>query len=362
MAPPKAKSPKILHQPLYLATRLGIAAASLGPLQQTLHSAGCVGRLYATSRLGRKHFTRAAANLAAAFPDWHRGRIEEHAIRSHEHLFKLGMEFAYIPRVLNEDGWPDHLELGEVGPALRVLIESRPCLLITGHCGNWEILGHTMALLGFPMHALYRPLDLPQLDRWVRVTRQRRGLIVVDKFGALKQLPELVAGGAPVGFVADQNGGDRGVFVPFFNRLTSTYKSIGLLAMQFNATIICGHARRLPPSSPRTRTGLGDHIDVLDVFGPAEWSTHPDPLFYLTARYRRAIEMMVRRAPEQYLWMHRIWRSRPRHERLGRPFPEHMAEKIRLLPWTTEADLDHLREHSARDAATLAASGADRLS
>jgi KDO2-lipid IV(A) lauroyltransferase len=84
------------------------------------------------------------------------------------------------------------------------------------------------------------------MDRWVRQTRARRGLTLIDKFGALRQLPDLVAAGAPVGFVADQNGGDRGVFVPFFNRLASTYKSIGLLAMQFNATVLCGGAWRVP--------------------------------------------------------------------------------------------------------------------
>jgi Kdo2-lipid IVA lauroyltransferase/acyltransferase len=356
MAPPKAKSPPILHQPLYLAARLGVAAASIGPFRPTRMLAEQVGRWYAGSRLGRKHYTRAVTNLRAAFPHWPEDRIHDHAVRAHEHLCSIALEVAYIPRLLNEDSWPAHLKLGETSAALRMLIEGKPCLLITGHCGNWEILGHTMALLGFPMHALYRPLDLPQLDRWVRTTRQRRGLIVVDKFGALKQLPELVAAGAPVGFVADQNGGDRGVFVPFFNRLTSTYKSIGLLAMQFNATIICGFAQRTGAGS-----GLGFRIDVLDTFGPQDWSTHPDPLFYLTARYRRAIELMIRRAPEQYLWMHRIWRSRPRHERSQKPFPEALAEKIRLLPWTTDADLDAIKAHSARDAATLAATGANRL-
>jgi hypothetical protein len=100
----------------------------------------------------------------------------------------------------------------------------------------------------------------------------------------------------------------------------------------------------------------------VDAFGPEDWSTHPDPLFYLTSRYRRAIEAMVRRAPEQYLWMHRIWRSRPRHERLGKPFPAALEEKIRLLPWVRDEDLGAIKAHSERDAATLAATGADRLS
>jgi KDO2-lipid IV(A) lauroyltransferase len=85
-------------------------------------------------------------------------------------------------------------------------------------------------------------------------------------------------------------------------------------------------------------------------------------LFYVTARYRRAIEMQVRRAPDQYLWMHRIWRSRPRFERMNRPFPGSLADKLRTLPWMTEADLEAVKEHSRRDARTLLETGQDRLS
>jgi KDO2-lipid IV(A) lauroyltransferase len=95
----------------------------------------------------------------------------------------------------------------------------------------------------------------------------------------------------------------------------------------------------------------------MDKFGPEDWSTQPDPLYYLTARYRRAIENMVRAAPEQYFWMHRIWRSRPAHERLGKPFPPMLKDKLRSLPWMTEGDVDAVIERSRRDALELQASG-----
>jgi KDO2-lipid IV(A) lauroyltransferase len=327
-----------------------------------IDAAGRLGRAFGGMRTNRKRLGRAIDNLRVAYPGWCADRLYDHALASYGHLFMLGAELIQSPAMLTDDSWHQHLELGALSPAVRALVESRPCLLITGHCGNWEMLGYTLALLGFPVHALYRPMDLPPFDRYVRVTRQRRGMTLVDKFGALRQLPALVGAGAPVGFVADQNGGDRGLFVPFFNRLTSTYKSIGLLALQFNATIICGLARRLPLAQRAHPRGLGYRIEMVDVFGPEDWCTHPDPLFYLTARYRRAVETMVKRAPEQYLWMHRIWRSRPRHERLGKPFPDALGEKLRLLPWLGEGDLEALKSHSAQDARTLAATGLDRLS
>ena len=362
MAPPRSKLPAILQAPAYLGIRLGSALVGISDPADCIIAADRLGRAFGGLRLNRKRLGRAIANLKVAYPEWCDDRVYEHALASYGHLTMLGAELIQAPALLNDDSWNQHLELGELSEAVRALVEARPCLLITGHCGNWEMLGYTLALLGFPIHALYRPMDLPPFDRYVRVSRQRRGLTLVDKFGALRQLPALVGAGAPVGFVADQNGGDRGLFVPFFNRLTSTYKSIGLLALQFNATILCGVARRLPIGARGHPRGLGYRIEMADSFGPEEWSTHPDPLFYLTARYRRAIETMVRRAPEQYLWMHRIWRSRPRHERLGKPFPEALEEKIRLLPWVREQDVEALKAHSERDARTLAATGADRLS
>jgi hypothetical protein len=72
-------------------------------------------------------------------------------------------------------------------------------------------------------------------------------------------------------------------------------------------------------------------------------------LFYISARYRRGIERMVALAPEQFLWMHRYWKSRPRHEREGRPFPAALRHKLEQLPWMTQGELDQILEHSRRD-------------
>jgi hypothetical protein len=62
---------------------------------------------------------------------------------------------------------------------------------------------------------------------------------------------------------------------------------------------------------------------------------------------------MVRSAPEQYFWMHRIWRSRPAHERMGKPFPEALEAKLRNLPWLSSTDVDGLIACSNTDAANL---------
>ncbi len=375
-----------LHAPLTLGIRTAITGLLGLGAEPSRHLAAGAGRTYATVPWNRRRLARAVGNLRAAFPEWPDDQCREYAIHSYEHLFSLGVEMALAPRLFTEEGWLRHASVGSIGPGVRALIAGRPCVLISGHVGNWEIVGYTIALLGFPMHALYRPIDLVPLDRWVRHVRERRGLMLVDKFGALKQLPEIMQAGGCVGFVADQNGGDRGVFVPFFNRLASTYKSVGLLAMQFGATIVCGCARRTDspiggpvaspacepalraelewqsPSDSRSVSRRPYRIELADVFGPEAWSTHPDPLFYLSARFRLAIETMVRRSPAQYDWMHRVWRSRPKHERANRPFPDSLRDKIRQLPWITPDDLAQIESHSERDARTLAETGQSKLS
>ncbi len=121
------------------------------------------------------------------------------------------------------------------------------------------------------------------------------------------EIADLLSTGGVVAFVADQNAGPKGVFVDFFGRKASTYKSIALLAMQFEVPIIVGFARRIEPHFQFL-------IDTQDIIYPDDWKNENDPLIYITQRYTKAIENFVRDAPEQYWWMHRRWKTRPKGE------------------------------------------------
>ena len=162
---------------------------------------------------------------------------------------------------------------------------------------------------------------------------------ILTKWGATDQVARLLEGDDPVGrrigFIADQNAGGNGLYVPFLGRLASSYKSIGLLAMRYETPIVAGFARR-----------IGDRfayrMEIVDRFGPEDWADQPDPLFYITARFNRAIEKMVELCPEQYLWVHRRWKSRPNWELKGRPMPAMLRRKLEELPWMDQATLDRI--------------------
>jgi KDO2-lipid IV(A) lauroyltransferase len=377
-APPKhrpprkrKKQPKWIQVPQAIAARSAMGLPLILGLNSSMNVARALGRTIPSTFM-RKHFNRAVENLTEAFPEWPPERVRQYATHSYQHLAQLAVEIAFAPRLITHEGFARHLVFTHIEPALAHLLRSGPVILITGHVGNWELIGYAISMLGFPMHAVYRPLDSEPLDRWLRETRERRGLSLVSKFGAVRALPPVLRAGHPVGLVADQSGGDRGLFTPFFGRLTSTYKSVGLLAMQTNATVVCGMARRLrqgeppPPGSWMQTPSYGRHftstpehpslrysVELVDTFGPEAWVSQPDPLFYLTARYRKAIETMVRMAPEQYFWMHRIWRSRPAHERQNKPFPPNLRDKLLSLPWMSQSDVDSVIERSRRDTLEL---------
>lgn len=301
-----------------------------------------LGSLFARLPLNRARTRRAMRHIRWCFPNLSDQEVQRVARESARQLFLLAAEMSISPRRYDFLRWPDWIELGDVQDAVRLML-AEPTILISAHSGNWEVLGAWLGAIGLPIHSVYRPLDNLPLDAWVRRTRGALGIDLVDKFGAGERIPAILQNGEHVSFIADQDAGERGLFVPFFDRLASTYKSIGLLAIRHNISLVCGHTIRLAPAGQRSgHGGMRYRIEAVDIIRPDDWIDQPDPLFYLAARFRRAMETMIRAAPEQYLWMQKAWRSRPRFERRGEPMPSSLREKLESLPWMTPSSLERI--------------------
>jgi len=315
----------------YLSARLAGMAITCLPVEQDLKIAASLGRwLYS---IDARHRKRTAYHLGLAFEHWTQAQRDQVARQSFEHLLKLVVEAIYTPRLIHSDSWPYRIRTRGLAPAIDLLNRNEPLLLVTGHVGNWEVLGTMLASLGYKMTALARPLNQKKLNDWILGIREANGMRILTKWDATDAMQQILQSGGALGFIADQNAGDRGMFVPFFGRLASSYKSIGLLAMSFNCPIVCGYAHRL---DPQFRFELG----ATDIIYPEDWAGQPDPLYYITARFNRAIEAMVRLRPDQYLWMHRRWKSRPRFERQDKPMPARLRHNIEQLPWMDAATLE----------------------
>ena len=290
----------------YLAVRVVAALLHCFPVDANLATARLIGRIM--YRFDRRHRERALGNLRRSFPRMPESQREMVALRSMEHLIMFGVEILFTTSLVRLDTWRRYVRLGQLNRTIDLMLDKhRGLILLTGHYGNWEILGYTLAVLGFPTTSIARTLDNPYLNDFILGVREKMGQKIIDKSGASEEAMDVLTRHGALGFIADQNAGRKGIFVDFFGRKASTYKSIGLLAMQFEVPVAIGYARR-----------LGDRfqfeVGVSEVIYPEQWRTQDDPLVYITQRYTRAIEEIVRREPSQYLWMHRRWKTRPKGE------------------------------------------------
>ena len=314
----------------YLALRVAVGLSYLLGVRVCLLIAAGAGRVLFV--LDRRHRRRAITQVRLAFGEWDERRVTWVARRSCQRFVQLVVEMVFMPRRIHAKNYERHLVRKDAFGAMDLFRAREPMLLLTGHFGNWEAIPYFFSLEGHAIAATVRPLDNVLVNDWLLGIRRTHGVNVIEKWDrAEARIVEALENREAVGFVGDQNGGPRGVFVPFFGRLASTPKTVGLLAVGMKLPVVCGYARRIEAYR------LKYEIVTVDIIRPEDWAERPDPLFYITARYVAAIERFVREHPEDYLWMHRRWKSRPRFEQEGKPMPVSLKEKLRDLPWVDES-------------------------
>ena len=176
----------------------------------------------------------------------------------------------------------------------------RGVLVLTAHYGNWELLAAAHGLSGLPLSIVIRPLDHPVLDELAARFRRRSGAELIVKRRAAREVLQALRRGRMVGILLDQNATRaEGVFVPFFGVAASTSKGLAVLALRTDAPVVPVFLRR-----------MADGRHCMDVSPPLMPPSDGDVLAY-TATFNRVIEEAIRRAPEQWLWMHARWRTRP---------------------------------------------------
>lgn len=289
----------------YAAVRILFFILGCFPIEWNLRLACFLGRLlWRHYHRGRQ---RALENLRAAYPDkdsaWH----EQVGRRSFEHLVMLVMDVFFTPRLVIKERWKEYARLINIERVKWMMQEKKGLLMATGHYGNFEIIGYMLGQWGFDVYSIARPLDNPYINRYLYGIRQRHGQKILDKFGASEQMEQLVKEGATLCFIADQDAGRKGIFVDFFGRKASSYKSIPLLAIHYNLPIVVGGARRIG-------NRFFFQMECTRIILPEQWQEQEDPLGWLAQEYTRALEEFIRKDPTQYWWIHRRWKTRPKEE------------------------------------------------
>ncbi|MEY2726205.1 MAG: Lipid biosynthesis lauroyl acyltransferase [Planctomycetota bacterium] len=260
-------------------------------------------------KLSRYHV--AAANLRIAFgEDLPDERVQQIIRGMWTHLFRMVCEMVQLRGRFRLETCADILVFERRNECVQALLSDRPVLLLGGHFGNWEISLHTFGEFGFPMGVVARDLDNPWLHRWFQKYRESTGHRVISKSGAGVELAERLSAGGMVSLLCDQDAGRSGVFVDFFGRPASTFKSIALLALQFDALIIVGGAWRLPAAEQCDAKWVRFCVTTQEIIDPRDFQM-ANAVEVITQRYTAALEALIRRAPEQYFWVHRRWKTPP---------------------------------------------------
>jgi Kdo2-lipid IVA lauroyltransferase/acyltransferase len=295
----------------YAGAWLGIKALGILPRP----AARFVGVCFATVAFSVRAPLRQAAefNLRLAFPEW----IEAHRKEAIRGMIRqvgwMAGEFSQFPKYTRENiGQIVIVEGEENFDCARA--RGKGVLFLTGHMSAWELAPFAHALYGHPLHFLVRPVANRRVDALVNSYRCLSGNAPIEKNRAARAILKILGEGGTVGILADHNTAlEESVFVDFFGVPASTTSGLARIALRTDAAVVPGFLRWDPaggkyilgfaPAVQLTRSG-DEERDVIEN----------------TARFTKVIEAFVRTYPDQWLWVHKRWKTRPPGDKPIYPF------------------------------------------
>jgi KDO2-lipid IV(A) lauroyltransferase len=286
----------------YAAARSLLTGLGLLPRSVAVATGRGVGRIaYGLSdRLRRTGFR----NLELAFPEMDERERERILRGCFKNLGRLLGEFSQFPRATPESLRRivecEGLENLQAAQAL-----GRGVILFTGHLGAWELSSLALSAFGYPMSFLVRRIDNPLIERLIEKTRTRFGNRSIDKRAAMRPMLKTLRAGGTLGILVDLNTQPHeGIFVDFFDIPASTTSGVAALALRTGASVLPVF---VPWDEKRRRFVL--HVDPPLVVPPA--GDEKEDIRRLTSLFTTVVESYVRRFPEQWLWIHKRWNTRP---------------------------------------------------
>jgi KDO2-lipid IV(A) lauroyltransferase len=245
----------------------------------------------------------AAENLRLAFPEMDPRQVRRTVRGVYCHLADSIVDWLKLARLADRGRAADLFEI--VGfEELQAASRGRGVVFVTGHFGHWEALGIAGGLVGFSSLAVGRSFENELLDDYIGRLRGTTGQRVVSKHGATLQLFRALAEGTNVALLIDQDARHHGIFVDFFGRPASTTDMAGRLCVRTGAPAVFVYAQRIPGRN-RFRIVCADIVEAR----PGEDAS--SEVHRITQRLTRDLEEVVRQAPEQWLWLHRRWKTWP---------------------------------------------------
>lgn len=247
-------------------------------------------------------------NLRLAFPEWTEAQRRGTIRRLVRHVGWMAGEFSHFPkytrenieRVVVHDGFENFVAAHRRGKGV---------LFLTGHMGAWELAPFAHALYGRPLHFLVRSIDNARVNALVNRYRCLSGNTPIEKNQSARSVLRILREGGTVGVLADQNTSvEEGVFVDFFGIPACTTAGLARLALHTDAAVVPGYIF-WDGAMRKYRLRFDSAIELVRSGDRAA------DIQENTARFTRVIENYARRYPDQWLWVHRRWKTRPPGEK-----------------------------------------------
>ena len=246
-------------------------------------------------------------NLALAFPELSSKSRRAELRGVFRSLGRQLAEFCRMTRYTAENtrGW---IRTEGLDHYLAAQARGKGVLVVTGHLGAWELSSFYHSLMGHPMGMVIRPLDNRRLDEFVNGIRCMHGNRVLPKDDFARCLLTSMRTGQTVGILMDTNmTPPQGVFVDFFGRQACTASGLARVALKTGAAVLPGFVL-WEPEEQKYVLHFGPEL-ILERTGNAEAD-----ILAATQQCTKAIEAWIRRYPDQWLWIHRRWKTRPAGE------------------------------------------------
>lgn len=294
----------------YAAARMVLGFLRIAPRKAAIWFGVSVGRL-AYHLLGRLRSV-GLRNLELAFPErseTERTRILKTAFRN------LGRVMATVSKfgTLTADNMAEIIEYSPdpefAASYEKTKTEGRGRIILGGHLGNWELQAFSYPVFFEPLSFLARRMDNPRIEEMILAIRTRLGNKQIDKTNSAAEILRTLRGGGTVGVLADVNSHPKeGVFVPFFGIPACTASGIAMLALRANAVIV--------PMFAILDEEKGKYFIVHDqIIEPVSSGDRKRDILETTALCVAATERVIRAYPEQWIWIHRRWKTRPPGEK-----------------------------------------------
>lgn len=249
----------------------------------------------------------AKRNLEMALPNLSAEEHEKITRGVFRNFGRLLAEFSYFPKLTRQE-----VEQIVVYDGLEhftnAMKKGRGVLFLTGHVGAWELSSFAHALYGHPHNILVRQIDNPYIDKMVDYYRGCRGNKAIDKNNSVRSILSALKRGEAVGILIDLNTvRNQGVFCDFFGIPACSTTGLATLALRTKAAVVPGfllwdektgkHKLHFEPEVEITTTG-----------------DQKEDIYQNTAKFNKVIENIIRLYPDQWMWVHRRWKTRPEGE------------------------------------------------